>query len=147
MAMYNDVNVISGNFGKMWFDGVPMLEVTALTATITANRADVQIGMDIGSKVISLQGEGSFTYNKVYSTNIRRFVDAWKSGRDVRVTITSTLSDPDAVGGQVESFTIGNVALNEATVANWVQGDLTPIEQTFRFTASDLVYNSSIEQQ
>ena len=50
-------HVLSGARGTVKVNGVEWFEATGINASVTANRAEVQDGMDIDTKVVSESGE------------------------------------------------------------------------------------------
>ena len=57
---------------------------------VTANREDVQLGIDVDSKITGLKGEGSYTVKKVY-TRAKEILENWKKGMDVRAEVIAKL--------------------------------------------------------
>ena len=113
--------------------------LTAISAAgkVTANREDVQIGIDVDSKITGLKGEGSYTVKKVY-TRAKAILESWKKGKDVRCQIIAKLKDPDAVNGQTERWSANNVWHTELPVVNWEKGGIVEEETSIGFTPSDL---------
>ena len=72
---------LSGTWGELWIDGEKIFEFSKIELKVTANREDVQIGIDVDSKITGLKGEGSYTVKKVYTRQKR----SWKAGRRVRM--------------------------------------------------------------
>lgn len=138
-------HVLSGAAGTVEVNGVEWFECTGINATVTANRAEIQDGMDIDTKVVSTSGEGTLTQNHVYSRGRAEFIRAWNSGKDLRVTIRSRIDDPDAYGEQVESTVIGNVWFNTVTLTAWARGEAGSQEIPFGFTPSSVTMPETIE--
>lgn len=128
---------LSGTHLEVWINGERVWETSAITAKITANRETIQIGMDEDSKITGLKGEGSLKIHKVY-TRYNDVLKDWKNGKDVRCQIVGNLKDPDAVGEQMERYSIGNVWFNELPLVNWETGGKIEEEIPFGFTPSDL---------
>ncbi len=128
---------LSGTWGELWVNGERIFELSKVELKVTANREDVQIGIDVDSKITGLKGEGSYTVKKVY-TRAREILDNWKKGKDVRTEIIAKLGDPDTVGGKVERWSCDNVWHNELPVVNWEKGGIVEEETTIGFTPSDL---------
>ena len=61
--------VISGTWGEVWIDGELVAECTACQAKYTYNKETVPMcgQMANDKKVVSVDGTGSITLNKVYS--------------------------------------------------------------------------------
>lgn len=72
---------LSGTWGELWIDGEKIFEFSKIELKVTANREDVQIGIDVDSKITGLKGEGSYT--------VKRFIPgqrrSWKAGRRERM--------------------------------------------------------------
>lgn len=128
---------LSGSWAEVWFDGVKCFELSKIELKVTANREDVQIGLDVDSKMTGLKGEGSYTVKKVY-TRSKAILDNLSKGKDVRSQIIAKLADPDAVGGQLERWSADNVWYNEIPVVNWEKGGIIEEEVSFGFTPTDL---------
>ena len=52
--------ILSGTYAEVWVDGEKIFEVSKIELKVTANREDVQIGLDVDSKITGLKGEGSY---------------------------------------------------------------------------------------
>ena len=55
---------LSGTWGELWIDGEKIFEFSKIELKVTANREEVQIGIDVDSKITGLKGEGSYTVKK-----------------------------------------------------------------------------------
>lgn len=135
---------LTGGYGKLWVDNELIAEFSAVTASITANRSDVQIGMSVDSKIISFTGEGTLTLNKVYS-RANKILKNWKKGNDTRSKIVFSILDPDAVGGQEERVSIDNVWFNTLNIINATKGEAISEEMPFGFTPEDVEYEGEIK--
>lgn len=136
---------LSGTWGEVWIDGDKVLEVSKCEMKTTANREDVQIDIDVDSKITGLKGEFTLTTKKVYS----RFADVfenWKKGIDQRVQIISNLKDPDAVRGQMERYSAENCWFNEIPNVNWEKGGIIEEEISGGFTPTDMINLDRISQ-
>ena len=129
--------ILSGTYAEVWVDGEKIFDVSKIELKVTANREDVQIGLDVDSKITGLKGEGSYVVKKVY-TRAKAVLEKWKKGSDVRVQIIAKLQDPDAVNGQIERWSVDNVWHNELPVVNWEKGGIVEEEVSIGFTPSDL---------
>lgn len=138
-------HILSGAWGTVYINGVEWFECTGVNAQVTANRAEVQDGMDIDTKIVSQTGEGTLTQNHVYSRGRVEFLRAWNNGEDLRVTLQSRISDPDAYGKQVESTVIGNVWFNTITLTSWARGEAGSQEIPFGFTPSSVDMPETVE--
>lgn len=135
--------VLSGVWAEVWYNGFKIAEINKIETKVTVNREDVQMGLDVDTKIVGQKGEGVLGINKVYT----RFEDvrqAINRGKDPRGTIVTKLKDPDAVGGQTERYQIGNVALSEFT-KTWEVGSTVKEEYPFTFTPSDMILLDQIK--
>lgn len=129
--------VLSGTWAQLWFNGFLIAEMKKITAKVTVNREDVQLGIDVDTKITGLKGEGTITLAKAFT----RFEDVRTEiarGRDPRGTIIAKLQDPDATGQQTERWQIGNVALSEFGF-DWEIGNVANQETPFSFTPTDMI--------
>ena len=72
---------LSGTWGELWINGEKIFEFSKIEMKVTANREDVQLGIDVDSKITGLKGEGSYTVKKVY-TRAKEILENWKKGMD-----------------------------------------------------------------
>ncbi len=144
-------NVIKGNrtltgtWAQLWYNGFLIGEMNKITVKVTVNREDVQLGMDIDTKITGQKGEGTLSLLKAFT----RFEDvrmAISKGKDPRGTIIAKLQDPDATGGQTERWQIGNVALSEFGF-EWEKGNVVKQEYPISFTPSDMILLDQIDEQ
>ena len=129
--------VLTGTWAEVYYNGLLVAILEKIEFKVTVNREDVQIGMDIDTKITGQKGEGTLGVKKVYTSfdNVRQEIN---KGRDPRGTIIAKLKDPDAVGGQTERYQIGNVAFSEFG-KTWEVGSVIKEEFPFSFTPSDLI--------
>lgn len=128
---------LSGTWAEVWVDGDKIFEVSKIEQKISANREDVQLDIDVDSKITGLKGEFTLTVKKVYSRYTAVFED-WKKGIDRRVQIISKLQDPDAVRGQIERYATDNCWFNELPMVNWEKGGIIEEEVSGGFTPTDM---------
>lgn len=129
--------MLSGTWAELWFNGFKIGEMNKISVKVTVNREEVQLGIDVDTKVTGQKGEGTMSLIKAFT----RFEDvrtAINEGKDPRGTIVSKLKDPDATGGQTERWQIGNVALSEFGF-EWEKGAVVKQEYPFSFTPSDMI--------
>lgn len=144
--MGNDIRgnrVLSGTWAEMWYNGIRILEISKISVKVTLNREDVQIGMDVDTKVTGQKGEGTISMVKAFT----RFEDVRQEvarGHDPRGTIITKLKDPDATGGQTERYQIGNVALSEFGF-EYEKGAVVKQEVPFSFTPSDMINLDAVQ--
>ncbi len=143
MAVLSANRVLSGSFAEIWVDGSRIAEASGIQLTVQLIRSDVQIGMDVDSKIIGWRGEGQLRLRQGFS----RFFDVIESagsGKDVRVTITTALKDPDSVNGEEERYSVDNVALETLPLVNYAVGKVNEQVIPFRFLPGDLKQLSGI---
>jgi len=128
---------LSGSWGEVWVDGVKIFELSKIELKVTTNREDVQLGIDVDNKMTGLKGEGTLTVKKVY-TRAKAILADWKNGKDTRSQIIAKLQDKDAVGGQIERWSVDNVWFNDLPIVNWEKGGIIEEEYPIGFTPSDL---------
>ena len=136
--------ILSRSFTDIWVDGDRVAEAQYIKINIKAQRSDVQIGIDVDSKLTGLKGEGELKLRQVY-TRFYDVVDRAKKGKDVRLTIMTALKDPDSVGGNEERYRIGGIALDDIPLINYETGKINEQVIRFRFTPSSLENLASIE--
>lgn len=128
---------LSGTWGELWYNGIKIAEANKLDVKITVNREDIQVGLDVDTKIVGLKGEGTISLVKAFSRFEAVRAEIAK-GKDPRGTIITKLKDPDAHNEQTERYQIGNVALNEFTVG-WEKGTVCKQEMPFGFTPTDMI--------
>lgn len=126
-------NQVSGTHGAFWWNGSKVIEVSSFEAKVTANREDVQVGMSMDSKVVSMAGEGTFAIKKVYTRHKAGILDSWKQGKDLRFTFVAGTMDPDTVGNQQERISITDCWMNELILHQFEKGTVTNEEFSFGF--------------
>lgn len=143
MATWNASKVLSGSFAEIWVDGSRIAEAGGIQMTVKLLRSDVQMGMDMDSKVVGWKGEGQLRLRQVFS-RFFEIVEGAAEGRDVRVTITTALKDPDSANGEEERYSVDNVALDSIPLVNYATGKVNEQVIPFRFSPSDLKQLSGI---
>lgn len=134
---------LSGTWAEVWWNGFKILEVSKITAKVTVNREDVQLGLDVDTKITGWKGEGTISMIKAFT----RFEDVRQEiarGHDPRGTIITKLKDPDATGGQTERYQIGNVAMSEFGF-EYEKGAVVKQEVPFSFTPSDMINLDAVQ--
>lgn len=137
--------VLSGTWGELWIDGQAILEFKKVEAKTSANREDVQMGIDVDSKMTGLKGEITVTVNKVYSS-YNEVMKNYTQGKDVRSQVIAKIGDPDAVNGQIERWSLDNVWWNDIPLFIAEKGALVEEELTGGFTPSDAVNLDAIKR-
>ncbi|MEG1492217.1 MAG: phage tail tube protein [Oscillospiraceae bacterium] len=139
----NGGRIINGTFGTAWIDNEQVGECFGLQLKISATKADINIPGKLmsDSKIKSLKGTGAI---KLYKTNSRmaiKLADTLKSGKDLRCTIISKLSDPDAYGA--ERVAVSGVSFDDLILADWELNTEGKTDVPFTFT--DYEYLDRIE--
>ena len=143
MASLSANRALSGSFAEVWVDGSRIAEASAIQLTVKMLRSDVQIGMDVDSKVTGWRGEGQLRLRQVFS-RFFDIVEGAAEGRDIRVTITTALKDPDSMNGEEERYSVDNVALDSLPLVNYATGKVNEQVIPFRFLPGDLKQLSGI---
>ena len=138
MSKLKGNRTLSGTYGEVWVDGEKIWEFSKIEAKVTANREDVQLDLDVDSKITGLKGEFTLTLKKVYSRYNAVF-ESWKKGVDQRSQIITKLADPDEAGGQQERYSIDNCWFNELPLVNMEKGGIIEEEVSGGFTPTDMI--------
>ena len=103
-------------------DGEKVFVLQKIEQKVETNREDVQIGIDVDSKLTGMKGSGTLSIKKVY-TRARAVLERLCAGEDLRCQIISKLKDPDAVNGQIERWSTDNVWWNTIPVSQLGNGN------------------------
>ena len=135
--------VMSGTWGQVWLDNELVAECYKFQAKVNYNKEDVALcgNMFVDKKVTSVNGTGSIGMHKINSRMGKVVGQKIRSGEDVRFTIISKLSDPDAYGA--ERVAVKNVSLDYLTLADWEAKTPGKVEVPFTFT--DYEYLDMVE--
>lgn len=144
MANLQANRTLSGSFAEVWVDGAKIAELSELTLTVKLQREEVQLGMDVDSKITGYAGEGTMVLKQVY-TRFYEVLEQAKSGVDKRCTITTALKDPDALDAMEERYSVSNVAFDQLPFINYKMGQVNEQKMEFRFRPSDLMCMDAIE--
>lgn len=144
MASIQGNRYLAGSYAEVYWNGIKVLGCNKISLKVSVNREDIQVGLDIDTKITGLKGEGTIAVNRTYSAfeSVRREIIA---GKDPRGTIVTKLKDPDAKGGQIERYQIGNVALNEFPL-EYEHGAAVKSEFPFGFTPGDMICLDKIDE-
>lgn len=145
MAVIQANRMLSGSFAELWIGGNRVAEAESIQLAIQFQRTDVQIGMDIDSKITGFRGEGQLKLRQVFS-RFFDIVEQAKAGSDLRITITTALKDPDSFGGQEERYSVADVALTELPLVNYTTGKVNQQVIRFRFLPGQMRKLSSIDE-
>ncbi|AHM56410.1 hypothetical protein EAL2_c11120 [Peptoclostridium acidaminophilum DSM 3953] len=138
-------NQLSGSHGKLWWNKNLIAEINKFDLKASGEREDVVVGMDIDSKLTAIKCEGSLEFKKIFSRYKKDIVDAWKKGEDIRFDLFVKVDDPDAIGKQEESWSIGNVWFNDFPIAVFESKQVMNEEWSFGCTFSDVEMMSEIK--
>lgn len=134
---------LAGTWAEFWWNGFKVLEVSKINVKVTVNREDVQLGLDVDTKITGVKGEGTVSMIKAYT----RFEDVRQEimrGHDPRSTVITKLKDPDAIGGQTERYQISNITLSEFGF-EYEKGAVVKQEVPFSFTPSDMINLDAVQ--
>ena len=70
---------------------------------------------------------------RIEDTDAKREVEGAAQGKDIRVTITTALKDPDSMNGEEERYSVDNVALDSLPLVNYAAGKVNEQTIPFRF--------------
>lgn len=135
---------VSGTWGQFWWDNELIMEIETFEAKVTPKREEVQIDLDIDSKICGLAGEGTFTIKKFYTRGKDKLLEAWKRGEDPRSTFIAKQKDPNTIGKQAERVSINNVWFNELVLMQFEKGTPSKEEFSFGFPPTDASFVDKI---
>ena len=138
MSKLRGNRTLAGTWGEIWVDGELIAELSKIEVKVSANREDVQLDIDVDSKMTGIKGEFTLTIKKAY-TRYNQVLESWKKGVDLRSQIITKLADPDATNGQQERYSIDNCWYNDLPMVAYEKGGLIEEEATGGFTPSDMV--------
>ena len=138
-------NRLSGNWGRLYINGVMIFEISQFECKVTADRDDVIIGQSKDSKIVSLTGEGSFVIKQVFTRGFDKLFENWKEGYDERFVFVGLIRDPDTYNHQQERIRIENVWVNSLEIMKFSKGEVVEKTIEFGFTPEDLHFEDSIE--
>ena len=67
MAGLRGNKTLAGTWGEVWVDGEKVFVLQKIEQKVEVNREDVQIGMDVDSKMTGMKGTGTLSIKKVYT--------------------------------------------------------------------------------
>ena len=138
MSKLRGNRTLTGTWGEIWVDGELIAELSKIEVKVSANREDVQLDIDVDSKMTGIKGEFTLTIKKAY-TRYNKVLESWKKGIDLRSQIITKLADPDATNGQQERYSIANCWYNALPLVTYEKGGLIEEETTGGLTPSDMV--------
>ena len=133
-ANWKPSQVISGTYGKVWWDGELVFEAKGMEASVELQMEAVkQAGrLADGQKMLGYNGTGTLRLHKVFSRAQRKLSDSIKQGINPEFTLVSELADPAAFGS--ERIILKNVQFTTLPLVNWELGALGETELPFTFT-------------
>jgi len=133
MSKIPGCRVVSGTYGKVFWDGDLLFEIESFESKVTTDRKDMHFAGDIAadSKMTAIKGDGTMKIKKVFARVQQKLALAFKQGKDPRSQLISSVSDPDAFG--TERVVINNVWFTEATLQSFTVGDVTGEDIPFGF--------------
>lgn len=138
MSKLRGNRTLTGTWGEIWVDGVLIAELSKIEVKVSANREDVQLDIDVDSKMTGIKGEFTLTIKKAY-TRYNQVLESWKKGVDLRSQIITKLADPDATNGSRNDTALTTAG---TTICRWSptkRAGLIEEEATGGFTPSDMV--------
>ena len=94
MSKLRGNRTLTGTWGEIWVDGELIAELSKIEVKVSANREDVQLDMDVDSKMTGIKGEFTLTIKKAY-TRYNQVLESWKKGVDLRSQIITKLHEHD----------------------------------------------------
>ena len=144
-ANWKPSQVISGTFGKVWWDGELVFEAKGMEASLEMQMEAVKQAGKLadGQKMLGYSGTGTLRTHKVFSRAIRKLSDSVKDGVNPEFTLVSELNDPASFGA--ERVILKGVQFTTLPLVNWELGALG--EQELPFTFSDWEPVSTIKHE
>lgn len=133
--------VLTGSDAKVFLEGEEIATFQNITATVTINYDDVQIGYDVDRKSVSWQGDGELSYQTTNSLTVALF-NKLKAMRDVRFTIEAEILQPST--GKTQSMTLVGVSFDALPLAQWGKGELIETELSYRWLPSASAFPQTI---
>ena len=75
---------LTGSWGEVWVDGEKIFVLQKIEQKVEVNREDVQMGMDVDSKMTGLKGSGTLSIKKVYSRAKAVLMDRVSAARSLQ---------------------------------------------------------------
>ena len=67
MSKLRGNRTLAGTWGEIWVDGELIAELSKIEVKVSANREDVQLDIDVDSKMTGIKGEFTLTIKKAYT--------------------------------------------------------------------------------
>lgn len=126
--------VLNGTYGEVWLDGTYLPQATALEATASFEKTEVNQTRILGKgyKITGFEGKGTLKMNKIDSTFINLLTDELQSHSQEEHTLISKVDDPDAFGQ--ERIKLTGVVFDDLKLADWELKKLGEESIPFTFT-------------
>lgn len=133
-ANWKHTQVISGTFGKVWWDGELVFEAKGCEASVEMQMEAVKQAGQLadGQKMLGYNGTGTLRLHKVFSRALRKLTTSVKQGVNPEFTLVSELNDPASFGP--ERIILKGVQFTTLPLVNWELGALGEQELPFAFT-------------
>ena len=133
-ANWKPSQVISGTYGKVWWDGELVFEAKGMEASIEMQMEAVKQAGQLadGQKMLGYSGTGTLRLHKVFSRAMRKLSASVKQGINPEFTLVSELNDPAAFGA--ERVILKSVQFTTLPLVAWELGALGETELPFGFT-------------
>lgn len=142
MAETKAQQVLTGSDAKVFLEGEEIATFQEITATVTINYDDVQIGYDVDRKSVSWTGEGTLNWQATNSLTVDLF-NRLKTMRDVRFTIEAEMLQPST--GKTQDMTLVGVTFDALPLAQWGKGELVSNELSYRWLPSASAFPQLID--
>ena len=132
-ANWKATQVISGTYGRVWWDGDLVFEAKGCEASVEMQMEAVKQAGHLadGQKMLGYNGTGTLRLHKVFSRALRKLTESLKNGINPEFTLVSELADPAAKG--TERVILKGVQLTTLPLVNWELGALGEQELPFTF--------------
>jgi hypothetical protein len=140
MIKMDSSRAINGTWGEVFIDGEKMGEVFGLSAMVQILKEDVPIvgvANGKGKKIVGYEMTGSLRFMKVSSKLMKKQSEAFKAGKQLKMTINSSIADPDSFGS--EKVALYGVTFDEITLAGFEAQQLIREEKAFSFENYELL--------
>ncbi len=142
--LINAERKLSGSAGYLEVDGEEWAEISAFQLQAEIGYADVQIGFEVGKKMITRKGTGNITVHKVFSRT-KPLLETLKAGKAPRINIVAWVADPDATDGKVERVAVKNATFSTLNIMQWKHGEAIDQEFPFECRVDNIEFLDAIE--
>ncbi|MEM5781213.1 MAG: phage tail tube protein [Lawsonibacter sp.] len=137
--------ILRGNWGELWKNGVKMAEVTAFSAKVSKKKTTVNLcgRMVEGNVVTSVSITGSMTLYKVDSGENADEAAGIIGGTDERYTLITKMKDPGSSGGERWRYT--GVSFDEIPIEDWKSASEQTVTRAFTATGLTPLQTIAVE--